>query len=76
MVMIDIDIWLNTDWFHINMFWHHYLGNKEPPFLTCNPEQIYAAMLESLKNNDIFKNRQSYSRGILEFSEISLTWFL
>ena len=55
------------------MFWHHYLGNKEPPYLTCNPKQIYAAMLESLKNNDIFKNRQSYSRGILEFSKISLT---
>ena len=30
------------------------LGNKKPTFLTCNLEQVYAAILKSSKNNDLF----------------------
>ena len=53
---------------HINMFQQHYLGNKKPTFLACNPEQVYATILEFSKNNDLFQNRQTYSRRILEIS--------
>ena len=58
------------------MFQQHYLGNKKPTFLACNTEQVYAAILESSKINDLFQNRQIYSRRIFEISKISLTWFL
>ena len=58
------------------MFYQHYLGNKKPTFLARNPEQVYAAILEPSKNNELFQNRQVYPRRILEISEISLTWFL
>ena len=54
---------------HINMFQQHYLGNKKPTFLACNPEQVYATMSEFSKNNDHFQNRQTYSRRILEISQ-------
>ena len=50
------------------MFQQHYLGNKKPTFLACNPEQVYVAILESSKNNDLFQNRQTCSRQILEIS--------
>ena len=50
------------------MFYYHYLGNKKPTFLACNSEQVYAAVLESSKNNDHFQNRQIYSQPILEIS--------
>ena len=51
------------------MFQQHYLGNKKPTFLACNPEQVYATMSEFSKNNDHFQNRQTYSRRILEISQ-------
>ena len=51
------------------MFQQHYLGNNKPTFLTCNPEQVYAVILESSKNNDFFQNRQTYSCVILEVSQ-------
>ena len=38
------------------MFYQHYLGNNKPTFLACNPEQVYAAILEFSKNNDLFSN--------------------
>ena len=44
------------------------LRNKKPTFLTCNLEQVYAAILESSKNNDLYKNCQTYSRRILDIS--------
>ena len=50
------------------MFWQHYLRNKKPTFLACNPEQGYAAILGFSKNNDLFQNRQIYSRQILDIS--------
>ena len=46
------------------MFYQHYLGNNKPTFFACNPEQVYAAILEFSKNNDLFQN----SRRILEIS--------
>ena len=51
---------------HTNMFYYHYLGNKKPTFLACNPEQVYATILEFAKNNDLLQNRQTYSRRILK----------
>ena len=50
------------------MSYQHYLGNIKPTFVACNSEQGYAAILESLKNNDLFQNRQTYSCQILEIS--------
>ena len=50
------------------MFQQHYLGNKKPTFLTCNPGQVYAAILKFSKNNDLFQNCQAYSCRILEIS--------
>ena len=50
------------------MFQQHYLGNKKPTFLTCNTEQVRAAILESSKINDLFQNRQIYSHRIFETS--------
>ena len=50
------------------MFWQHFLGNKKPTFLPCNPEQVYATILEFSENNDLFQNRQTYSRRFLEIS--------
>ena len=41
--------------FNINMFWQHYLGNKKPTFLACNPEHVYAAILEFSKHNVFFR---------------------
>ena len=38
----------------MNMFWQHYLENKKVNFLPCIPKQVYAAILESSKNNDFF----------------------
>ena len=32
----------------------HYLGNKKSAFLACTPEHVYAAIVESSKNNDLF----------------------
>ena len=51
------------------MFYQHYLRNNKATFIACNPEQVYAAILEFSKNKD----HSTYSRRILE---ISLTWFL
>ena len=48
------------------MFQQHYLGNRKPTFLACDSKQVYASILESLKNNNLFQNRQIYSRLILE----------
>ena len=48
------------------MFWQYHLGNKKPTFVACNPEKVYATILEYSKNNDLFQNRQTYSRRILE----------
>ena len=52
---------------HMNMFWEHYLENKKPIFLACIPEQVYGGILESLKSNDLFQNRQSKFAGSLKF---------
>ena len=51
---------------YINMFQHHYLGNKKPTFVACNIEQVYTAILESSKINDLLQNREIYSRRIFE----------
>ena len=48
------------------MFWQRYLGNKKSTFLACNHEQVYAVILKSSKNNDLFQIRQTYSHRILE----------
>ena len=40
----------------------------KPTFLACNLEQVYATILEFSKNNDLFQNRQTYSRRIREIS--------
>ena len=48
------------------MFSQHYLGNKKPTFLACNSEHVYAAILKSSKNDDLFQKRQFYSRQTLE----------
>ena len=45
---------------------------RKPTFLACNPEQVYAVILESSKNSDVLQNRQTYSRRILEISRIFL----
>ena len=55
------------------MFMQHYLRNKKPTSLTCNPELVYPGILESLKNNDVFQKLQTYSPN---FHEMFLTWFL
>ena len=54
---------------HIKMFWQHYLENNKLTSLACNLKQVYAAILESSKNNDLFQNRQICSRWILEISQ-------
>ena len=46
---------------HIILFWQHYLGNKKPTFLACYSEHVYANILESSKNNNLFQNCQIYS---------------
>ena len=51
------------------MFYQHYLLNKKPTLLSCNSEQVYAAILKFSKNNDLFQNCQIYSRRILEISQ-------
>ena len=56
---------------HMKMFWQRYLENKKPTFLACIPQQDYAAILESSKNND--QNRQMHTPQILD---ILLAWFL
>ena len=48
------------------MFYQHYLEYKKPTFLACNPEEVYATILEFSKNNSLFQNRQTYSHRILE----------
>ena len=50
------------------MFQEHYLGNKKATFLACNTEQVYAAILELSKIDDLFQNRQIYSPRIFEIS--------
>ena len=50
------------------MFYQYYLGNKKSTFLTFNTEQVYAAILESSKINDLFQNHQIYSRLIFKIS--------
>ena len=57
----------------MNIFWRHDLENKKPTFLACIAEQVYAAILESSKNNNLFQNHQIESHRIVE---ISLTLFL
>ena len=57
------------------MFLQYYLGNKKQNFLTCNSEQVYAAILETRKNKDLSQNRQSTLTGSLKFPKIFLTWF-
>ena len=47
---------------------HVLVANKTPTLLTCNPEQVYDAILEFSKNNDLFQNCQTYSHQILEIS--------
>ena len=54
---------------HISMFWHYYLEKKKPTFLTCIPKQVYAVILESSKNDDLFQNRRTYFCQILENPE-------
>ena len=53
---------------HIYMCWQHYLENKKPTFLACIPDQVYAAILESLKNNDLLQNCQISFRWIRKIS--------
>ena len=43
------------------MFQQHYLRNKKPTFLACNPEQVYA---------------KPTLAEFLKFPKIFLTWFL
>ena len=50
------------------MVYQYYLGNKKPTFLTCNTEEVRAAILESSKINNLFQNRQIYSRRVFETS--------
>ena len=40
------------------MFKQHYLANKKPTFLVCNPEHGYGAILEFSKNNDLFNTKE------------------
>ena len=47
---------------------HVLVANKKRTLLTCNPEQVYDAILEFSKNNDLFQNCQTYSHQILEIS--------
>ena len=51
------------------MFQQQYLGNKKPTFLTCNTEQVHAAISECSKINDLFQNRQIYSHWIFKTSQ-------
>ena len=52
----------------MNIFWQHYLENKKPTFLACISKQVYAAILESSKNNNLFQKHEAYSYQILEVS--------
>ena len=53
---------------NFNILWNYLVlfGNKKPTFLACNTQQVYAAILESSEINDLFQNRQIYSRRIFE----------
>ena len=51
---------------HLNMFWQHYLKNRKTIFLACFPEQVYAAILESLKNNVFFRSTKPNLAGSLK----------
>ena len=55
------------------MFEQYCLGNKKPTFLASNPEQVYAAILKSSKNNDLFLNPNPTLVGSSIFPEIFLT---
>ena len=52
----------------------HYLGNKKPTFFACNPEKVYAAILEFSKN-DLLQTTKSTPAAYMKFPAISLTWF-
>ena len=52
----------------MNMFWQHYLDNKSPTLLVCILQQVYAAILQSSKINNLFQNGQTYIRRIVESS--------
>ena len=56
---------------HINMFYQHYLGNKKPTFLACNPEQVYAAILEFQKITIFFRTAKSTLTKFLMFHGFS-----
>ena len=56
----------------MDMFWQHYLENKKPTFLACIPKQVYAAILESSKNNDFLSEPP---KPLSMDLEISLAWF-
>ena len=49
------------------MSWQHYLENKKPTFLACTSEQVYAAILESSKNKDLFRATKHTLAGSLKF---------
>ena len=51
------------------------IGNKKATFLSCNPEQVYAAILELPKNNDLFQKHQNYSHRALKISRNFLEIF-
>ena len=43
----------------MNIVWQHYLESKKPPLQACIPEQVYAAIFEFPKNNNLFQNLQT-----------------
>ena len=55
------------------MFWQHYLEIKKSILPVCISEQVYASILKSSKNKDLFQDCHTYPRQIFE---ISLEWFL
>ena len=53
------------------MFEQHHLGNKGPSFLTCNPEQVYVAILDSEPPNLLSPNHE-ISRNVLSMVSVRL----
>ena len=51
---------------HMNMFSRYYLENKKLTFLSCIPNGVNTAILESLENKNLFQNCQTYFCRILE----------
>ena len=52
---------------HINMSQQHYLGNKKPTFLACNPEQVYAVIWNFQKITIFFRTATPNSGNFPKF---------